>query len=230
MYFKLHTVNNPTRLWARKLPYYIHDHFREAFESHLYVDRDHLDSQIITLPFIPIDYKDVALAYRHTIAMVTKYTETIAIWEKIIPMGYVDTINTFTVTGYEQDVLAALRIIGYVVNGLNNLRVDMIKDYRRVKINKRRRDQAKGIKNKPYQHANHKAIKMQHQYIEALNKELGFVEDEYSVLHESKIENIENFITKHKKLNYKAYHIKGKPPISHAYCRDKEKVLNRIIR
>jgi len=230
MYFKLKPVNSPTRLWARKLPTYLCSHFEDAFNSYQFVDRDHLDSQIITLPFIPNDYKGISPVFRGTIAKVTKYTETIAIWEKILPMGHIEPIDTFTITGYEQDVLTALNIIGYVINGINGLTFNLTADYRRTKINKRRRDQANGIKNKPYAHASRKALQMREEYLQKLEKGLFYVEDEYSVLHESKIANIESFITKHKKLNYKAYNMSGTPPISHAYCRHSEKILNRIIR
>jgi len=228
MYLVFKPTNTPTRKWARNLPDYMVENFNEAFLDTNFVDRDHLDDAIIAIPFIPNDYRNIKQKYQPIIKYINDCFETIAIWENILPVGYVEPITTFIVVGYEKDVLATLSTLSYIINGFNNLDVKITKEYRRIRIKNRRKQQYRGKKLAKYPHARLKANNLLTGYINKLSSALSNIQPEYSVLHAPKLTNVEEYIIRTKKLDYKKYHT-DHPKIHHAYCKPTQIILNRII-
>lgn len=226
MKLSLTTPKVPTRDWARKLPSYLHTKLSLLHNDNLFIDRDHLDQEIITVQFIPSNLNDIHINNHKIIALVSKAFETICIWENILPNGYVKPITTFIIIGYEQDVLLTHQAISYIINGTNNLHKNLVDEYRRKKLNQRRRTQSSGKKIVYKQpDARSLAVKYLNNTRANIVEVIEGIEMKFSVLHSIKLLAIEKYILSIKKLNMKKY--KGVTRISHAHT--KRRVLNRII-
>ena len=230
MYFKLKPTKKPHRAWARKTPGYLYDHFKEAFNDTDFIERDNLTDDIVTIHFIPTNYKNVPIEYNGIIHRTSTYFETICIWDLWLEPHFTQPVITFSVTGHESNVLLTLKVLEYVINGYNTFRYDLQEEYRRTKINQRRRAQNNGHKLIGNGDARIKAKHNWHGYIYNLDYALSKIIPKYSLYRQTKQIEISRYILRTKKLDFKDYAIKRAYELKDAYCKRSAIILNRIIR
>lgn len=178
--------------------------------------------------FIPKDFNHVNPAYSTLISSITQYFNCYAYWNKVMIKGTIKPINTFTVMGPTQDMLLAYHYTTKLINNLNDMRFNIRKEYRRLKINKRRR----GEKIQEKTNASIKASNYLYKVLEDINitcKEILENRPNYPHFKENLI-LIEKELRNNKELNFRAYHYGKEPKIQNAFSRPGKFQIRRIIR
>lgn len=182
---------------------------------------------VVGKTFIPKNLKHINPKYYSYIAHISDYFECLTLWERVIVKGSIEPLNTFTVYGYKPDILLAYHYITKVIDSLNAMRFNITQEYRRIKINKRRR----GTNKRENETATTKSSKFFYKSlgrIELITKEI--LEKRINTPeYEKKIQSIFKTLDTKKKLNYRAYNYKGSPNLSHCKSRRDRFQNNRFI-
>lgn len=200
----------------------LHKNIKKAYRT-----RDNSLEPIISRTFIPDNLEHIGTKYYELIKNISQYFECIAIWEKIMIPGTIKTINTFTLYGYEQDLLLAYHYLKKLINALNLLR-SIIQDSFR---NKRLSLQTKGVKTKARLNAKVKASNFFYRNLGRINlvtKEI--LEDKgFSPNFNQNREKIINTLLKEKSLNFRNFKYRGEPDLKNAFCRPGKFQNRRVI-
>lgn len=178
--------------------------------------------------FIPKDLNHVNPIYSTIISTITEYFNCYAYWNKVMIKGTIKPINTFTIVGPTQDMLLSYHYVTKLINNLNDMRFNMRKEYRRLKVNRRRR----GETNSKDNHASINSSKYFYGILEDINKVCKeILEDRpiYPNLSDNLL-LVEKYLRNNKILNFRAYHYGGEPKIHNAYSRPGKFQIRRIIR
>lgn len=191
-----------------------------------YTQRDYQNEIIKSKTFIPLELENPGKKYYYLIGYLAAYFECVAVWKKTLIKGTTKTINTFSIYGYEQDMLLAYHYISKIINGLDNMRFNMRREYRRVKVNRRRRGEN-------IRELNNAIVKSSNYFYRKLNDicdtcEIILGDRQFSSNHEQKIETIYKHLIHNRDIQFRAYHYKGGPQIHNAFCR-RGKFQNRRI-
>lgn len=196
--------------------------------------RPYWEEGIISKFFIPDSLNHINPRYYKLISHLTEYFDCVAIWEKRILPGSIHTINTFRIYGYYQDVYLAYHHISRIINNLESMRLNMQSEYRRIKINSRRRgNKQSGLT------ATQKASNLFYNALDnitLLTKELLDKREERPIIQNvlySKRQDIYRAVKAHFKTNLKAYKYKGNMTLEKwvkaSTCRVNKFVNKRII-
>lgn len=191
-----------------------------------YWERDYSAEKIISKSFTPYTLHHVGPHYYNLIAHFAHYFDCTAVWEKKMIKGTTKTINTFRITGYNQDALLAFHYISKIINNLEAMRFNMRREFRRQKVNRRRR--GKGITQKAT--ATTKASNFFYRNLDRIGvKTLHLLESKpINSNSQAKLAIIQGKLILDRTLDFRAYHYKGLPDIMHARCR-KGKFQNRRL-
>lgn len=200
-------------------------HLHEKISEDLnYGERDYEEEGIQNKTFIPDNLEHINPRYYHLIGNISRYFDCLALWETTMIKGSTKPINTFTIFGYGQDMLLAYHYITKIINALNSMRFNMTREYRRVKINRRRRGE--NVKEK-----NNAVVKSSNFFyrslgnIDEVTKEI-LVSKGNHLKYGEKIQNIFTEVKRIKKVDFRKYHYKKEPEIHNAASR-KEKFQNK---
>lgn len=94
--------------------------------------------------FIPKNLQHVGPKYYQLISYIAEYFECLALWETTMVKGTTQHLNTFSIWGYEPDILLVYHYITKIINSLNAMRYNIKQDYRAKRIKRKQ----KGLK--PY--------------------------------------------------------------------------------
>lgn len=213
--------NYPRRLYksVRKM------HSKITGES-LLTSRPHEPEGIHSKTFTPNNLQNVNRDYYFLIAYLSRYFDCYSIWEERLIKGTIEPIRTFTIYGYKQDMLLAYHYITKIINNLNSMRFNMQREYRRKKLNLRKRG-----KTSNNGHSSLKASNFFYTTLDKLNTILKEIlenqaKDPNKTL---KLQLIEKKILEEKKLDFKAYKVKRNPVLKDAFCREGKYFNKRVI-
>lgn len=164
--------------------------------------------------FIPKNLKHVNPAYGELISYFAEYFGCLAIWETTMLRGTSKTINTFSVWGYEPNVLLAYHYITKIINSLNAMRYNLRREYREKRIER----EEKGFKRYGKGTATTKSSKF---FYKSLSNICRVIKEilENTPRDPQKNKDIENTykeIRERKNIDFKAYRYKYQPEIRHA--------------
>lgn len=222
----LQTSKRPDRGYPRRVIKNLknlHNNINPAFRTRN-TEQEKIKSRI----YLPENLDNVGDKYYNLIRNLTHYFECIAIWEKTMIPGTTSTINTFTIYGYEQDLLLAFHYIKKLINALNRLRSRIQDEFRNTRVQL----QTKGVKTKARLNAKVKASKF---FYRSLGRIIKVTEEilenkEFSPNFTKKEEEILKVINKEKSLNFRNFKYKNEPKIEHAFCRPGKFQNKRIIK
>lgn len=178
--------------------------------------------------FIPKNLNHVNPIYHNIISHISEYFNCYAVWEKTMIKGSIKPINTFRVFGYEQDMLLTFHYLGRIINNLDDMRFNLRKEYRRIRINQRRRGE--NISEK--ENASVKASNFLYTSLLDISKVTKqILENKPTYLKCAyKTKQVENYIRHFKFISFRAYHYGGEPNLSNAFSREGKFQNKRIIR
>lgn len=164
--------------------------------------------------FIPTNLKHVGPKYFDLIAHISGYFNCLALWETVMIPGTVQTINTFSLWGYEPDVNLAFHYITKIINSLNVMRDNLQEEYRQNRIKRSK------LGYKPFGEGNSTTKASKYFYTSLDNicrvtREL-LENTPREATGTQKIEKIYREIRMRKTLDYRAYNFKGPIGIRHA--------------
>lgn len=221
----IQTSKRPDRRYANRVTknlQNLHKNITPAFRT-----RNTEKETIKSRTYLPENLDNVGNKYYHLIKNLTQYFECIAIWEKMMIPGTTSTINTFTIYGYEQDLLLAYHYLKKLINALNRLRSRIQDEFRNTRVQL----QTKGVQTKARLNAKVKASKF---FYRSLGRIIKVTEEilenkEFSPNFKEKQEEIIKKLRKHKSLNFRDFKYKSEPKIQHAFCRPGKFQNKRII-
>lgn len=182
------------------------------------------DSQIKSKLFIPDNLSDVNQKFYYLIGYFADFFDCIAVWKKSMVKGSIKPINTFYIVGYEEDLLLAYHYISKIINGMESMKVNLCNEYRRLKINARRRGASHGGLN-----AKVKSTRHFYRTLEKVTERLRVLIRDRGLIHTNKKKIIADHLKYNFKLDYRKYPYKYEPELHNAKAREGKFHNHRII-
>ncbi|MAO08066.1 MAG: hypothetical protein CL596_05070 [Alteromonas sp.] len=197
-------------------------------DDNLFWEREFSKEKLYIRTFIPKNLEHINCQYYKLIKYITQYFGCYAIWQtKLIP-GAIKPINTFAISGYGQDFLLAYHYTTKIIDNLNDMRFNMTAEFRRLKINKRRRgestihDENSQIKSSTFFYESLKEIEKV--LLENLEQRPTYVAVRLKEVY------TEKYLRRLRVLHFRQYNYKGLPKIENAFSRENKFQNRRIIR
>lgn len=217
-------ANESQRRYVSRLTQSLKNLGKNINKDKAYKERDYTSEEITYKTYYPENLKNINSKYYYIISHICTFFDCLAIWEKKVIKGSQNTINTFTVIGYNTDMLLAFHYTTKIIHNLECMRFNLRREYRRVKINRRRRGENTLEKCNAMQ-------KSSRFFYKSLDK-LGGVTKELlakKVINQDKRKTVFKKLLVVKSLDIKKYHFKGEPKIIYATSRNGKFQNKRLI-
>lgn len=221
----VNTANKADRKYPHRLCKQIRNLHSKLDDDYKF--RDFENEKIKGKTFIPLQLENPGKKYYYLIGYIATYFECVAVWKRELIKGSTKHINTFTMYGYNQDMLLAYHYTSKIINALDSMRFNMRREYRRVKVNRRRRGE--NIKEKS--NAITKSSNFFYNKLDNIcNVWKEILENrQFTPKHTDKINSIYKHLEDKKVLDYRKYNYRNKPEIHNAFCNRGRFQNKRII-